>query len=364
VSGGFANDITLSAISGVPSGTTVSFAPNPIVSPGAGTSTMTINVGASTATGQYTLTVQGTGGGVTHTTTVTLTVTAAADFAISAAPNSVSVAQGNSGSSTITTTVVGGFSNAVTLSTISGVPAGTTVTFAPNPIPAPGAGSSTMTINVGASTATGQYTITVQGVGGTSTHTTTVTLTVTTAGSGFQQGFDFRATSGFVTDPGFATWVTSSTAYPTTRNGVTFGWQVTTNLDSRDRNTAVDPRLAGINFVYNNVAPAVFEVDLPAAGTYTINLAMGDDLYGQCGGGCKIEFRDGATSLFTIAEPGTSGGMFFDANGNNLTAAAWPASNTTHQVTMSGTKLLVLVGANDGKSDVTPIAHLAVTQVP
>ena len=50
----------------------------------------------------------------------------------------------------------------------------------------------------------------------------TVTLTVTTAV--WQQGFDFRATSTYVTDPPTSTYVLASTAYPTTVNGVTFGW--------------------------------------------------------------------------------------------------------------------------------------------
>ena len=74
ISGGFNSAITLSA-SGVPSGTTVSFSPNPIAAPGSGSSTMTINVGSGTPTGNYTITVTGAGGGLQHTATVTLTVT-------------------------------------------------------------------------------------------------------------------------------------------------------------------------------------------------------------------------------------------------------------------------------------------------
>ena len=69
----FNNAVTLSA-SGVPSGTTVGFSPNPIAAPGAGNSTMTIAVGTSTAPGTYSLTVTGSGGGLQHTATVSLTV--------------------------------------------------------------------------------------------------------------------------------------------------------------------------------------------------------------------------------------------------------------------------------------------------
>jgi subtilase family serine protease len=100
------------------------------------------------------------------------------DFTISASPSSVTVQQGNNGTSTISTTALNGFNNAITLSA-SGQPSGVTVTFGTNPIPAPGTGSSVMTMAVGSSVTPGTYSITVTGVGGGITHTTTVSLTVT-----------------------------------------------------------------------------------------------------------------------------------------------------------------------------------------
>ena len=99
------------------------------------------------------------------------------NYTISASPASVSIPQGNQGTSTITTSVSGGFNSAISLSA-SGVPSGTTVSFNPQSIPAPGSGSSTMTITVGASTAAGTYPITVTGNGGGIQQNTTVTLTV------------------------------------------------------------------------------------------------------------------------------------------------------------------------------------------
>ncbi len=69
----FNSAISLSA-SGVPSGTTVSFNPNPIPAPGGGTSTMAIMVGANTPLGTYPITVTGNGGGLQHSFTVTLMV--------------------------------------------------------------------------------------------------------------------------------------------------------------------------------------------------------------------------------------------------------------------------------------------------
>jgi hypothetical protein len=105
------------------------------------------------------------------------------DFTISASPSSVTVVQGQQGSSTITTTVSGGFNNAITLTT-SALPSGVTVGFSPNPIPAPGGGTSAMTITVAPGTATGTYPITVTGTGGTTQHSTIVSLTVTSSSSG------------------------------------------------------------------------------------------------------------------------------------------------------------------------------------
>ncbi len=179
ISNGFNSSIRLSP-SGVPSGTTVSFNPNPIPAPGSGNSTMSISVGSSTPTGTYPITVTGNGGGTQQSTTVTLTVTAPPTFTISASPASLSVVQGNQGTSTITTAISNGFNSSISLSA-SGVPSGTTVSFNPNPIPAPGSGSSTMSISVGSSTPTGTYPITVTGNGGGVQQSTTMTLTVTSA---------------------------------------------------------------------------------------------------------------------------------------------------------------------------------------
>jgi pseudomonalisin len=104
--------------------------------------------------------------------------TATPSFTISASPSSVSVAEGGSGSSTVTTTVAGGFNSAISLSA-SGQPTGVTVAFSPASIAAPGSGTSAMSLTVGSATTAGTYTITVTGTGGGLTHTATVSLTVT-----------------------------------------------------------------------------------------------------------------------------------------------------------------------------------------
>jgi kumamolisin len=184
VSGGFDSAIGLTA-SGQPTGVTVGFSPASIAAPGSGTSAVTLAVAATTVTGTYTITVTGSGGGLTHTATISLTVTSAPvpAFTLAASPTSVSVAQGSSGGSTITTAVSGGFDSAIGL-TASGQPTGVTATFSPSSIAAPGSGTSTLTLAVASTTVTGTYTITVTGTGGGITHTATVTLTVTAAVTG------------------------------------------------------------------------------------------------------------------------------------------------------------------------------------
>jgi subtilase family serine protease len=169
ITGSFDSAVALSA-SGQPTGVTVTFNPTSIAAPGSGSSTMTMVVGLATVPGTYTITVTGTGGGVTQTTTVTLTVTSG--FSVTVSPKSITVAQGSSGTATITTRVGRGFKSAITLSAPLS-------TFSPNPIASPGSGTSTMTIKVGAATPVGAHTIKITATGGGVTDTTTITLNVT-----------------------------------------------------------------------------------------------------------------------------------------------------------------------------------------
>ncbi len=360
VSGGFNSSISLTA-SGVPTGATASFNPSTIPAPGSGNSTMTLTVGSSTPTGTYPITITASGGGLRQTSTVTLTVTATQhpSLTVSASPASLSVVQGTQGTSTITTSATGGFSSSVAL-TATGAPTGTTVSFLPSMILAPGSGTSVMTVNVGATTPTGTYPITVKATGGGQTPTTTVNLTVTAGSTGWQQNFDFRATTTFVTDPAHTTHVLATTAYPNMVNGVAFGWLNTQLVQSRDRSRTVDPRLAGINYAANG-SPASFVVNLPAPGSYNLSLAMGDDGYSQCAVLCQVQFLDGSTVLGTVSGNPTIG-YFYDAAGHNWSAAAWPTSNLTLPVTLAGSRLTVVLGTSHSTGDVSPIAYLGISQ--
>src|SRR4029077_13999492 len=116
VSGGFNSAVSLS-VSGMPAGVTASFSPASIAAPGSGNSNLTFMASSSATTGTSNVTVTASGGGVTHTTTVALTVSpsAAPNFTVTTSPPNLTVTHGNSGSTTISTAVSGGFNSAVAL---------------------------------------------------------------------------------------------------------------------------------------------------------------------------------------------------------------------------------------------------------
>ena len=95
------------------------------------------------------------------------------DFGLAAAPASQSVVSGASVSYSITVTRSGGFPDPVTLS-VSGLPAGTTAGFAPNP-----ADSSTLTVATSAATPAGTYPLAITGTANTVSHSTSASLIVT-----------------------------------------------------------------------------------------------------------------------------------------------------------------------------------------
>jgi len=167
---GFNNSVTLS-VSGLPAGATGSFSPNPST----GASTLTVNTTASTPTGSFSLTITGVSGSLTHTTVVSLIVNVP-DFSLSATPPSQTVLLGGAGSYGVTISPVSGFTGAVTLS-VSGLPAGTTGSFSPNPATA----ASTLSITTSGGTPIGSYPLTITGVSGSLSHTATVSLAVSTS---------------------------------------------------------------------------------------------------------------------------------------------------------------------------------------
>jgi uncharacterized membrane protein len=103
------------------------------------------------------------------------TQTQTPDFAIAANPGALTVAQGSSGSSSISISATGGFSSSVSLAG-SNMPSGVTVQF--NPTSVSGSQTSTATFTVASSAQAGTYSITITGTSGSLSHSTSVNLTV------------------------------------------------------------------------------------------------------------------------------------------------------------------------------------------
>jgi uncharacterized membrane protein len=98
-------------------------------------------------------------------------------FTLAPSAASLSIAQGSSGTDTITVTDLGGFTGAVTLAA-TGLPSGVVATFGTNPT----TGSSVLTLTAGSSTSCvvgGTYPITIAGTSGSLSATTTISLSIT-----------------------------------------------------------------------------------------------------------------------------------------------------------------------------------------
>jgi subtilase family serine protease len=167
-------------------------------------------------------------------------------FSLSASPSSVTVKQGASGASVITSTVYGGFDSAVTL-TAKGQPTGVTVGFSPTSIT--GAGTSNMSIAVATSTVAGNYTITVTGTSGTTTETTTVLLTVVSPTLNF-------------------TITASPSSVSIVRGGSTVVTLTTTVTGGFDSAIALSTAASGVTF-----SPAT--IPAPGAGTSKMTIKIG-----------------------------------------------------------------------------------------
>ncbi|MEJ7610002.1 MAG: zinc-dependent metalloprotease family protein [Ferruginibacter sp.] len=137
------------------------------------------------------------------------------DFAFGTSTASTSTCPATSPTVTIPTTATGGFSTPIVLTATAGVPVGTTVTFAPNPL-TPG-NSAVATLNNAGTLVPGTYNITVTGTAGATVKTTTITFTIT---PGAGPVITTQPVAQTVCAPATATFtVATSTA------GASFQWQ-------------------------------------------------------------------------------------------------------------------------------------------
>jgi uncharacterized membrane protein len=164
---GFANAVTL-AVSGLPNGVTGSFSPNPTQN---GSSTLTLQATSSAPPGQYNFTVTGSAGSQKVSATFSLTVEPPAYSLYVDGPQAIGQGSSVTGYLFVES---GQFTGSLHLG-ISGLPAGVTASFSPNPTTT---GSSTFTLTASSSAALGQFNVTVTGTYGSQTTSATFPLTV------------------------------------------------------------------------------------------------------------------------------------------------------------------------------------------
>jgi subtilase family serine protease len=163
---GFTGSVTLTA-SGLPTGVTASFSPNPTT----GYSTVTFTATSAASLGQSVVTITGTSGTVTASTTVLLSIFAPT-FTLAA--YGVNMGQGSTATSNVYIYPEYGFAGSVSLS-VSGLPSGVTASFSPNPTTGT---SSVLTFTASSSASVGQSVVTITGTSGTQTVKTTLALAV------------------------------------------------------------------------------------------------------------------------------------------------------------------------------------------
>jgi hypothetical protein len=174
---GFTGTVTLSTSVSSKAGLSVSCSPTGI-SGGSGSSSCSLN---SSTVGSYTVTVTGASGALVHSALVSVTVTKSPspDFAISANPASLSIAQGSSATSTINLSSINGYSGTVNLSA-SVSPSGPNTNLNPTTITVASNGAGNSTLNVTSGTAPiGSYTVNVTGTSGTLSHSIIIAVSIT-----------------------------------------------------------------------------------------------------------------------------------------------------------------------------------------
>jgi hypothetical protein len=182
----------------------------------------------------------------------------------------------------VTTAKNSAFNAAVNLS-VSGVPAGVTVTFSSASIKAPGAGTSTLTATIPVTMAGGTYAVTVMATGGGATKSALLALNV-------------------LPPPSFSLALspTSITASP---GG--YGTTTATTIRTATFNSAISVKVSGLPA---GVTASTGSINAPGSGISTLGITVGSSAAGgiyaltvtATGGGIT------KTAMLTLAIPGTT----------------------------------------------------------
>ncbi len=233
----------------------------------------------------------------------------------------------------IPTTQTGGFSNPITMAATAGVPAGTSVSFSPNPV-VPG-NTTVATLSNANTLAAGTYTVTVTGTAtGASVKTTTINFTIT-AGTG--PAITTQPASVAVCAPATATFTVASSVA-----GVTYQWQSAPAA-------GVFTNIAGANFASYTTAATSAAMDgtqyrcivstqcgstTSSVATLTVNTAAAITTQPTNQSACT-----GSTATFTVVATGS--GVSYQWQSATVAAGPWTnvgtnvATYTTPSITLT-----------------------------
>ena len=182
---------------------------------------------------------------------------------------------------------------------------------------------------------------------------------------------NLRATSGYVTDGANQYPFVNSPAasgYPTgtTVNGASVNMGIVSGtgaMETRDRSTGVDTRLAGLYFrAHSAVEQPVLRIDLPAAGNYEIHLAIGDQANPMSG--YRVEILDGSTSL-AVLTGSTSTGQFADTTNVVRTSPSdWVANQVGQTFAFATTTLNIKFCTGSADGGTSGLATVGIMSVP
>jgi hypothetical protein len=398
---GFTGAATFAA-SGLPSGVTASFAP----AASATGSTLTLTASSSAAPQIATITVKGTAGAVSASTTISLTVTVAPSFTLSAAPASLSLTQGSSGTSIVTAIPQNGFTGLPTL-LASGLPTGVTASYGANfvmltasPTAAQGTSTVTVTGTSGALSASTSIGLTIKAAPSFTLSASPASLTITQGTSG-TSSITVNPLNGFTASPillvsGLPTGVTASFSPQTTATSTTltlsaaasagpsvFTVAVTGISGTLSAWTTLSVTVKAASSFVLGASPASLSITQGASGTATITVTpqngfTGTPTFAANGlpSGVTASFGAGAVTFTAspTAAPGTSTVTVKGASGTlsesvtlSLTVKAAPsfilgASPASLNITQgaSGSTTITVIPANGFSGSTT----LAATGLP
>jgi hypothetical protein len=318
---GFTGQVTLS-VSGLPTGASGSFSPNPATS----TSTLSMTTSASTPAGTYTLTMTGVSGSLTHTANVTLVVAAVVGVqSLTLNPTSVVGGTANStgtvtltapATSTMTVALSSNNTAAATVPTSVSVAAGATqatftvtskvvTTVANAVITATLNGSATATLTVNPLQVASLTLNKTSVVGGTNNATATITLNAPAAGTTAQRTVALASDN------------TSAATVPAT---VTMASGATTRTFTVTSHAVAAPATANISATLNGSTQSVTltVTPVPAAQSLTLNPT-------SVKGGSANSI---ATVTLTYPAAGTAAQRTVTLTSSDTTSATVPASVT------------------------------------